>query len=50
MAKVNYFGSDADQKLSAAELSVVKEREKAQNARQIVREYTSYTVASCKLH
>ena len=37
---------NADQKMSAAELAVMKEREKAQNAIKKERQYTSYAIAS----
>ena len=38
----------ADQKMSASELAVCKEKEKAQHAIKREREYNSYIVASCK--
>jgi hypothetical protein len=48
MAEANEIKSIADEKMSAAELIVFQEKEKAQNALKQEREYTSFAVASCK--
>ena len=41
---------DANEKMSAVDLAVLKEKEKAQLALRKEREFTSFAVASCKLH
>jgi hypothetical protein len=48
IAEANKIKSIADEKMSAAELIVFQEKEKAQNALKREREYTSFAVASCK--
>ena len=50
IAESTIVKEDTNEKMSAAELAIVREKEKSQNAIQREREYTSYAISSRKLN